>query len=413
LPPIKNRKTGFHYGYAIVISVFFIMIIIWGTAASFGVFFESLIWEFGWSRSMTSVASALRDIFLGIFCILTARLIERFGPRKVITVLSLVLGLSYFLMSQISAAWQMFLFTGVLMALGMSGYIAMLSLVVKWFERRKGLMTGIVLSGMGLGIMVIPRVASQLISSYDWRNSYVILAIFSVVIILIAAQFLRKAPTPKQQRSQNLNNSNKEPASLELSGLSFREVTRTRQFYFLCVLYFAFLFCLQAILVHIVIHATGLGFSALNAANTLTVIGGACIVGMNIMGSAADRMGNKLAITLSFILMALSLFWVLTARDLWMLYLFGAIFGFAYGGVQALFSPLTAELFGLRSHGTILSSAAFVGTIGAASGPIAAGRIFDVTKSYNTAFLTCAIIATVGFIVALFLKPVKKREKPS
>ena len=86
---------------------------------------------------------------------------------------------------------------------------------------------------------------------------------------------------------------------------------------------------------------------------------------------------------------------------------FAAVFGFAYGGAMTLFSPTIAELFGLRSHGVILATAACIGGIGAAVGPVMGGYIFDVTGKYSLAFMICAIIAIIGLILSLLLKPVE------
>ncbi len=91
-----------------------------------------------------------------------------------------------------------------------------------------------------------------------------------------------------------------------------------------------------------------------------------------------------------------------------MLYLFAAIFGFGHGGVMTLLPPTVAELFGLKSHGVILGATAVVGSIGAALGPVVSGYIFDVTSSYNLAFLICAVTAAVCFVLTLLLRPVTK-----
>jgi hypothetical protein len=82
---MEDRQSGFYYGYVVVGAVFVIMAIIWGTFATFGIFFESFIKTFGWTRALTSGASSVRDLFFGVVCILTARLADPLGPRIVIT----------------------------------------------------------------------------------------------------------------------------------------------------------------------------------------------------------------------------------------------------------------------------------------------------------------------------------------
>ena len=401
----------FFYGYVIVIATFFSLMWIWGTWNTFGVFFESWIGEFGWTRALTSGANSLNSILFGLAGILVARLTESFGPRKIATVCGFFLGLGYLLMSQISATWQLYLLFGVIIAIGMSAYISMLSIVAKWFEKRRGLMTGIVFSGMGLGMMIMPPVANWLISVYEWRASCIIMGASTLVVTILAAQFLRHAPVQTGQLSNNKDKEKQKTVVKEHGTLSLKEAFYNGQFWQISALYFFMLFCLVAITVHIVIYSTGLGISANNAVNILALIGGVSIVGMSVMGGTADKIGNKRSIAISFALMAIILFWLIVSKELWMLYMFAVFFGFGYGGIQALLSPITAELFGLKSHGIILGTAAFAGTIGAAVGPIAAGYIFDTTASYNLAFLICAIIAVLGFILTLLLPPAKRLVK--
>ncbi len=391
-----------YYGYVIVSAASIMMMMIWGTFNAFGVFFEPFIKEFGWTRAMTSGASALNTIIFGILCIFSASLSERLGPRWVMTLCGIILGLGYFLMAHLTRTWELYLYFGVFVAIGMSPYIPLLSLVPQWFTTKRGRMNAIVLSGMGLGIMIVPPIASTLISVWQWRNSYLVMAIITLIVMVSASQFLRSLP------NQPLNGKECRPtiglADQRNEGLTLRQAIRTRQFALLCLLYFSFLFCLVSITVHIVIHAIGQDIPATRAALTLSLIGGACIVGMNVMGNIADRFSNKIALEVSYSLMGLSLVWLIPSHSQWSFYLFSMAFGFAYGGMQVLFSPLVAELFGTRSHGVILATGALVGSIGAAIGPIVAGYIFDSFGSYTIAFIICATLAFIGFASTFLLQ---------
>jgi MFS family permease len=194
-------------------------------------------------------------------------------------------------------------------------------------------------------------------------------------------------------------------------GLTFQQAIRTRQFALLCLLYFSFLFCLVSITVHLVIHAIGRDIPATHAALTLSLIGGTCIVGMNVMGNVADRFSNKMALGVSYFLMGLSLVWLIPSQSEWSFYLFSLVFGFAYGGMQVLFSPLVAELFGTRSHGVILATGSLVGSVGAAIGPIVAGYIFDALGSYTVAFVICAVLAFTGLVSTFLLQKRPQSQK--
>ena len=130
-------SSGLYYGYVIVTVASIMMMMIWGTFNSFGVFFEPFIKEFGWTRAVTSGASALNTIIFGILCVFSAGLSERLGPRWVMTVCGVILGLGYFLMARLTSTRDLYLSFGVFVGIGMSAYIPLLSLVPRWFTANR------------------------------------------------------------------------------------------------------------------------------------------------------------------------------------------------------------------------------------------------------------------------------------
>lgn len=409
-----DKKPRFFYGYIIVLFSLLVLIVTDGTYYSFGVFFKPLSADFGWTRAMTSAAFSLSGILTGFFYVVTGRLNDKVGPRIVVTACALLLGLGYLLMSQIETLWQFYLYYGLIVAIGVSGgWVPMISTVSRWFVKRRGLMTGIVVTGVGLGTMIGPPVATWLIATYDWRLSYIMVGTASLVILVLAAQFLRRDPSQVGQLPYGEEETDSQDPNLEVSGFSFREAIHTRQFWILLVANLCFGFSLFVIMVHIVPHTTDLGVSAAKAANILATIGGIGIIGRIIMGIAGDRIGTKRPFTLSFIFLSVSLAMLLVAKEVWMFYLFAAVFSFAYGGMVTLLAPLVGDLFDLRSHGTILGSAAFAFNIAGAAGSVLAGYIFDVTGSYQLAFIICIILSIVGLIAALLLRPTPGVGQPS
>ena len=382
------------------------MLVTWGIFLSFGVFFEPVLTEFGWTRAMTSGAFSFSFLVMGALGIGVGRLTDRFGPRLVMTGCGFFLGIGFLLMSQISAIWHLYLFYGVIIGIGMSAsLIPLVSTVARWFVRRRVMMTGIVLAGAGVGVMIIPAIARWLISAYGWRLSYSVVGIIALVSIILAAQFLKREPSQVGQLPYGADEVKAESLSLKAREFSLGETIHTGQFRLLCIIAFCIRLCVGTIMAHIVIHATGLGISAASATTILVAIGGVSIAGRVIMGGIADRIGNKLALIISFTIMSASFLWLVVAQEMWMFYLFGFAFGLAYGALAPLLSPMVAELFGLSSHGAIFGVIFLGGTIGEAAGPVVAGRIFDVTGSYQWAFLLCAAISVIGIILSLLLRP--------
>lgn len=398
-------KPRFFYGYVIVIAGFIIFTAVFGLNYTYGIFFKPLIAEFGWSRAVTSAAYSIMTIIAGILGIIAGRLSDRFGSRIVCTVSGVCLGLGFILMSQVNTIWQVYLVYGVIVAAGIGAcWPVIMPLVPRWFIARKGLMTGILSSGVGFGIIALPPLASWLISTVGWRIAYIIIGAMALVLFVVAAQFLRSNPQQVRLQPFGEDKSTQEAVDTIDEGLEFKDAIRTRAFALVCTIYFCFGFCLHSVMVHIAPHTMEFGITAMTAASIVSLIGIVSIVGKLIIGSSSDKLGVKASLIGSFVLLFLAFVWLQFARELWMFYLFSALFALAYGGVMTMQALISAELFGLRSPAFLLGTVAFVYTIGGASGPYVTGYIFDITNSYNLAFLFAAVLAVVGAVLTALLK---------
>jgi MFS family permease len=383
------------------------MVLIFSVHYAFGVFFKPLSSEFGWTRAMTAGAFSLVWISQGLLASVMGGLNDRFGPRLVLTVCGCLIGAGWLLTSQISAVWQLYLFYGVIVGAGLGGvFVPLTSTTARWFVAKRGLMTGIVTAGVGIGTFLGPPVANWLIGVYSWRTSYIILGSAVLVGTVLAAQFLRRDPAQVGTRPYGEIERPAREVSVMAGGLFLREAASTRQFWMMCAAFFCYGFSLSAILLHLAPHATDLGISPSGAASLLSVIGGASVVSKVLLGGLADRIGYKQVYIVSFILMSASLFWLVPVRQLWTLYLFAIAFGFAYGGLATAHSPLVAWIFGMRQHGLIFGVSFNGWTIGCAIGPLVAGYLFDVSHSYHVAFLICAVNAIIGLVLTTSLTPV-------
>ena len=403
----SKRAQPFFYGYVVVIAATVIMVASYGAFYSFGIFFKPILEDFHWTRAMTSGAFSLATILSGVTSVLVGRLTDRFGSQMVMTLVGLLLGLGYLLMSQISSIWQLYLFYGVLIGLGMGGpFVSLLTTIARWFVARRGLMTGIVLAGIGVGSIIVPPVANWLISNFNWHTSYVILGIMVLALIVPSAQFFRAKPKPTGQITYGEDERVEHQSQVETRAISLREAIGTWQLWTVCTMVFCLGFCVFSIIVHIVPHATDLGISPSIASLLLAIIGISSIGGKVGMGYLADSIGARKVWIICFAFLAIAMIGTAITTEVWILYAVIAVFGFAYGGGVSVESILIAELFGLDSLGAILGLAGFFFTFGAALGPLQAGYIFDVTSSYQLAFIILGIAAVLGLIASAAIKPI-------
>lgn len=408
----KVLKAKYRYGHVIAATCFGIQAVGIGTYISYGVLFNPLIDEFGWSRASISGAASIAFLLMGFLGIGVGRLNDKFGPRVLMTVSGVFFGLGYFLMSRLESIWQLYLFFAIIFGIGLSTVdVIALSTIARWFVRKRGFATGIVKVGTGAGQMTIPFLASILIIRYGWRSSCAIIGVAVLVILVAIAQLLRRDPGQMGLSPDgDASGSTHRPIS-DIEGLALREAMRTRQFWTICAAMLAIVFCLLTVMVHIVPFAQEINVSPTRAASVLSAIAGVSMAGRFISGLAIDRIGSKRVILFCFILLIAGLLWLQIATELWMLYLFAVVYGFAHGGFFTAFSPLIAEFFGIKFHGALFGITMFSGNFGGALGPVMAGYVFDVTGAYAGAFWICTVIAILGFVLVALLKPAMEETR--
>jgi MFS family permease len=379
--------------YLVVIGACVTQFTVIGSLFSFGLLFKTFEAEFGWSRTVLSSCSAVAFLVMGILAIAAGRLSDKYGPKPVLAVSGLLFGLGYALISQVTQPWHLFVIFAVSIGLGMSTHdVVTLSTIARWFEGRRGVMTGVVKVGTAVGQVVLPPVMALLIVLLGWQMAVVSIGI-CVTILLISSAMMMTYPEV----------STPETAVQDPPGMSFRAACRTRLFWRLCVIQFLFFPTLMTVPVHLAVHSMDLGMTAGRAALLLSVLGAASIAGRLVIGLGADRLGGKRAFILSFIPLIASLFaFAITTAHL-PLFLVVALYGFAHGGLFTLVSPVVAEYFGMRAHGSIFGIIVFFGTIGGSIGPILAGWVFDLLGSYQPTFIGLGLMTCLGLIMALYL----------
>jgi len=404
----KSRFPHVFYGYYIIASFILILTFIHGLHSSYGVFFNSLLEEFQCTRAALSGAHSIGFLIGGFAAIILGRLSDKIGPRIILTVAGIVSGLGYFLMSQMTSLWQLYLFYGLIVNIWpMSADVIALSTVARWFVKRRGFVSGLVKAGTGLGMMLTPLLASFLISTQGLRTTYIIISIILVASIVPLSQVLRRDPSLKGLSPYGAE---QDMASDSIGGgYSFKEALHTKQFWMLCGTMLTVWFCANSLLVHIIPHAVDSGIAPSRAAGLVSILGGVSIAGRIGVATIGDKIGLRKALLGCFILTLIMLTWLNFSSEYWQLALFTFIYGFGHGGFFALIAPLLAEMFGTKALGSLFGIVTFCATVGGSIGPFILGMVFDNTGSYQIGFLILIATVGIGFSIVLLLKPVNKK----
>ncbi len=397
-----------YYGWVMVIMSAFVMAAQALVIFTFGIFLRPMTEEFTWERGALSGAFSVAMLVSGLFSILSGRLSDKYGPRILVTVNGLLVGIGFLLMARINSLWQAYLIWGFFMGIGGSCcFIPIISSIPRWFTKRTGTAISIAVAGFGLGGLVSPPLAQWLISAYGWQQAFLILGLITFIMVVPLAQFMKHSPQRIGLKPYGEGEVMKDELSLVKGGLSITQVIKTRGFWIFGLILFFFFFCIQVIIVHIVPHAIDIGISPIMAASITSIIAGISVVGRLSAGFVSDKVGGRLLFVVCIFLATLALFWLLFAKETWMLYVFAIIFGLAYGGIVLLQTVISVELFGVGSLGIILAALMFYGTIGGALGAPLAGSIFDITGSYSLAFVICVIISGLASVLTLILLKAK------
>ncbi|MFC2015044.1 MFS transporter [Chloroflexota bacterium] len=409
---VIKRKNS--YGWVVVFAAFILMVAVFGTSFSFGVFFKSIEKAFDLSRTTTSSIISASMVFSGVFAVISGWAVDRYGARIIALLMGLFTGLSLILTSQTNGAWQLFITYSLLLAIGTGPiYVVTMSTTMKWFEKRRGLAVGIAGSGAGIGQMLMAPLAAFFISNYDWRVAYIIFGVIAWLLMIPASRFLKGNPRDIgvlsdgiEQTPENLHlpAHGTSPEILQTTGLSLSQAIRTRSYWIIIVIWFALAVIVMLTMTHIVPHATDIGYSAGQAAAILSLAGISSTTGTALMGFVCDRIGRRTTVVICGLFISIPLVGLVWSQSLWMLYLFAVLFGLGSGGLSTSTVALVGDILGVKSIGVLLGTMDVGWWAGAALGPLLGGYIFDVYQSYSLAFIIIAVFILLASILVMFIR---------
>jgi MFS family permease len=385
-----------------------------GARYSFGIMFKPMMAEMGWSRTSISSVFFLNMILFALTFTISGRIYDRYGPKWVIFISSVVLATGYMGTAWIRSLWQFHFFYGVLVAIGTGGATIPLvaAMMSKWFEKRRGLAISLALSGACLGQFILVPIFNRFVLIYNWRICYLLigLIILAVNTILVFTVFkgdpedLGVQPyghADAENRADPDGSDNSVPSE---SDLNLKQAVKTYSFWLFLVSMFICGGGDFLILIHLVPFVTDYGVSPTSAANMLALSGLMSLGGILIAGPASDLIGNKIPIAVSFGLRLLLFLMLLKYRTPISFYIFAGGFGFTFLISAPLVTTLTGRLYGFAHLGLISGFVMTFHHLGGGFWTYMGGLLFDKTGSYQIIFVISAVLAVIATICTMALK---------
>jgi MFS family permease len=369
--------------------------------------------ELGVSRTEFSAISAFRLALLPVMPLLGMMVDKKHGPRLMIVIGSIITGLALMWTSKISTIWQFYIIYGIVFGFAMNAMGGMLvgpAVISKWFIRLRGRAMAVGTMGISAGGVVIAPLAGWVIGQHGWRAGWVVLGLILLVIVTpMAGLLMRRSPEDvgmEPDGDPQPSDSLAAGAKSALSEYSFtlKQAIRTRELWMMVAIQSIMLMSLSPVLFHQVAYFQDKGIDLKTATSLATTLAFFAVVAKIPWGYFSEKVNVRWVMSLCLILSGLSLFIVVWADSLRMLYIYAALHGLTMGGVPTVMNVAWAVYFGRRHMGTIRGFVTPVGNIVGAFSPIYAGWAWSTETSYDMPFAVFAVAWILGGIVSLATK---------
>ena len=391
-----------NYGWVMVLVVFILSGLAFGSMASISVFLKPISADFGWSRGATSLAYTVASLASALFGVIWGVVADKYGTRWFGLVGAAAMTLCLYALSTQTSLFQFYFLYFLFGALGSALLFSPLYANVGfWFRENPGLALGIAASGGAVGQAFIPHLSGYLIDSSGWQSAYVNLALIYGVTAFPIALLIKESPWRESARDQVVP----EPRSFPISE---KEVVIwiSVAVIFCCV-------CMSVPIMHLVPLLTDASFSLEFATQVLMVLMICGALGRIFGGILGDYIGPLPGYILMSLGQTISVVWFPQVSSVMGIYLLAAFFGFTYSGVMSSILVCTRVMVSAQFAARAMSITSFFGWIGMGLGGFLGGYFFDTEGNYVWAYTFAGIMGCINlFILSQFWFRIKKEEKP-
>lgn len=385
---------------------------------SYGAYMVLLQQDFGWSKALVAGAFALTRVESGILGPLQGWLVDRFGPRLILTIGTLIFGAGFMLFSRIETLLGFYL-TFVLVALGSSlgGFPTLMVSIVSWFDRHRAKAVALSQMGFSVGGLSVPLVILSL-EAFGWRTTALASGVAVLLVGVPLCQLVRHRPAPygeipdgEPPPAEAAPGTGRYAASPEFTA---RQAMRTPAFWLISFGHAVALLTVSSMMVHLVPYVTEeLGYSLAAAGGVVALMTGCQVLGQLGGGYLGDLFDKRLICAACMLFHGAGMVVIAFAHSVAMVVLFALLHGIAWGVRGPLMVALRADYFGAGSFGTIMGFSSLIVMLGMSAGPIFAGWMADVYGTYQNGFLVIAGAALLGALLFLLAVPPHRAPEPA
>ena len=382
------QDRDINYGWIMVLVVFVLSGLAFGSMASISVFLKPVSLEFGWSRGQTSFAYSIASFASAAFGVIWGQVADKYGTRWFGLVGAICMSLVLFALSSLDSIFQFYLLYFLFGAMGSALLFSPLYANVGfWFRENPGLALGLAASGGAIGQAFIPHLSGILIESSGWKAAYIDLAIIYILIALPISFLIKESPWRISARTDSEQEETDFPLSEKevVAWISFAVI-------FCCV-------CMSIPIMHLVPLLTDKGFSVEFATSVLMLLMFCGAFGRILGGMLGDYIGALPGYILMSLGQTVFVIWFPHLISPSTIYIMAALFGFTYSGVMSSILVCTRMMVSAKYGARAMSLTSFFGWIGMGLGGFLGGYFFDIYGDYSWAFTFAGIMGVINLLI--------------
>ena len=379
------------------------------------VWFVVLEKNFGWSRAQLSLAFSLTRVEGTIMGPISGYLIDRLGPRRMVTIGLLLIGVGFLLFSRIHSLWQFYgAFIIMTSGMGLGTWLPMMTVLNNWFIKHRSTAMAIAMEGFAFGgIVIIPILAWSLdeknVGFDGWRYTALAIGIAVIVLSVPISRLIRNKPEdygllPKGLEKNETVLSKESPSDIDQQGdYTWKQAIRTRAFWLISMGHASTAAIVVTLMVHLGTMLTDRGFSLQTIGWVIATQTGVTALFNLIGGYVGDKIPIRVALFVFSVIQTIGLVILLFAYTTPMIYMFALVYGIGWGGRAPLTTAIRGVYFGRKAFASITGFSMIPMNILHLIAPLFAGIMFDITQSYTIPFSAIAVVSFIGSVLFLML----------
>lgn len=413
---VIQQARGLFYGWRLVgVGMFMLTLMSVSVFQGLGTFLVALERQFGWSRTAMSGAFTLARAEGAVIGPLEGILIDRFGSRRLVLVGYIIMGLGFVFLSMIQNLWQFYLaFIIITLGSGLGGWLAIITLVNNWFNRRRSLAMATTMSGIHLGGFLVPVLALGVeYHGFQWTTLGI--GVFMLVMVGPVVKVIRDTPEEVGLKPDGIptrvqedqNDGESENTQGEEEDFTVRQALRTSAFWVLTIVNISSTISIVTLSLHLVPKLTDMGMSLSAAGIVVLTYTAVALPSQFLAGAIADKLPKPPVLFVFLSLQASAIMVIAFAESAGMAFLFAMLYGVGFGGRIPLLTTIRGEYFGRKAFATLMGLSQMPNNVAMMFAPLFAAYMFDTSGTYLVPFFTFSILNFLGAGLMLFVRKPK------